>query len=70
MDGKVELARWTTSPQVITEAGDLLLTCKGTIGGMAFNDFGNAHITILIAFNELVKMAFLQGIGLAEGRHI
>ena len=43
-DGKVELARWTTSPQVITEAGDLLLTCKGTIGGMAFNDFGNAHI--------------------------
>ena len=44
VDGKVELARWTTSPQVITEAGDLLLTCKGTIGGMAFNDFGNAHI--------------------------
>ena len=40
----MELARWTTSPQVITEAGDLLLTCKGTIGGMAFNDFGNAHI--------------------------
>lgn len=44
VDGKVELARWTTSPQVITEAGDLLLTCKGTIGGMAFNDFGNVHI--------------------------
>lgn len=44
VDGKVELARWTTLPQVITEAGDLLLTCKGTIGGMAFNDFGNAHI--------------------------
>ena len=42
--GKVELVRWTTSPQVITETGDLLLTCKGTIGEMAFNDFGNAHI--------------------------
>ena len=42
--GKVSLVRWTTTPQVITEAGDLLLTCKGTIGGMAFNDFGNAHI--------------------------
>ena len=41
---KVELTRWTTSPQVITETGDLLLTCKGTIGEMAFNDFGNAHI--------------------------
>ena len=42
--GKVELVRWTTSPQVITETGDLLLTCKGTIGEMAFNDFGSAHI--------------------------
>ena len=41
---KVELVRWTTSPQVITEIGDLLLTCKGTIGEMAFNDFGSAHI--------------------------
>ena len=44
VDSKVELVRWTTSPQVITETGDLLLTCKGTIGEMAFNDFGSAHI--------------------------
>ena len=44
IDGKVELVRWTTSPQVITEAGDLLLTCKGTVGEMAFNTFGSAHI--------------------------
>lgn len=44
VDGKVELVRWTNSPQVITETGDLLLTCKGTIGEMAFNDFGDAHI--------------------------
>lgn len=44
MYGKIELARWTTSPQVITETGDLLLTCKGTIGEMAFNNFGSAHI--------------------------
>lgn len=43
-NGKVELVRWTTSPQVITKTGDLLLTCKGTIGEMAFNNFGNAHI--------------------------
>lgn len=43
-DGKVELVRWTDSPQVLTEVGDLLLTCKGTIGEMAFNDFGTAHI--------------------------
>ena len=43
-NGKVELVRWTTSPQVITKTGDLLLTCKGTIGEMAFNNFGEAHI--------------------------
>lgn len=44
VNGKVELMRWTTSPQVITKTGDLLLTCKGTIGEMAFNNFGDAHI--------------------------
>ena len=41
---KVELVRWTDSPQVLTETGDSLFTCKGTIGEMAFNDFGTAHI--------------------------
>ena len=41
---KVDLVRWTTSPQVITQTGDLLLTCKGTIGEMVFNNFGDAHI--------------------------
>lgn len=44
IDNKVELVRWTDSPQVLTEIGDLLLTCKGTIGEMAFNNFGTAHI--------------------------
>ena len=44
MDGKIEFVRWTSSPQVITETGDLLFTCKGTIGEMAFNNFGSAHI--------------------------
>ena len=43
-NGKVDLVRWTTSPQVITQTGDLLFTCKGTIGEMAFNNFGVAHI--------------------------
>ncbi|MDD4849341.1 MAG: restriction endonuclease subunit S [Gemmiger sp.] len=43
-NGSVIINRWTTSPQVISETGDLLLTCKGTVGEIAFNDFGNAHI--------------------------
>lgn len=44
LDGKVELIRWTESSQVLTEIGNLLLTCRGTIGEMAFNDFGAEHI--------------------------
>ncbi|MBD5396072.1 MAG: hypothetical protein HDR71_17855 [Lachnospiraceae bacterium] len=42
--GNIELVRWTSNPQVITHTGDLLITCKGTIGEMAFNYFGDAHI--------------------------
>ncbi len=41
---KVIFVRWTPEPQVITEYGDLLITCKGTIGEIAINDFGEAHI--------------------------
>ena len=36
--------RWTESPITISNKGDLLLTCKGTIGSMAFNDIGQIHI--------------------------
>lgn len=43
-NGSIELVRWTPNPQVITHYGDLLITCKGTIGERAFNNFGDAHI--------------------------
>lgn len=43
-NGSVVISRWTDSPQVITKIGDLLITCKGTVGEMAFNTFGDAHI--------------------------
>ena len=36
--------RWTEAPIIISNKGDLLLTCKGTIGSMAFNDIGQIHI--------------------------
>ncbi len=42
--GSILISRWTDMPQVITYKGDLLLTCKGTIGEMAFNIAGDAHI--------------------------
>ena len=43
-NGHISLVRWTPMPQVITRRGDLLLTCKGTIGEIAHNNFGEAHI--------------------------
>ena len=43
-NGTVTISRWTNTPQVITKSGDLLITCKGTVGEMAFNTFGEAHI--------------------------
>lgn len=43
-NGKVKIVRWTLVPQVITDFGDLLITCKGTVGEMTINNFGQAHI--------------------------
>ena len=42
--GSVVISRWTDTPQVITQLGDLLITCKGTVGEIAFNTIGDAHI--------------------------
>lgn len=43
-NGQIRIIRWTPVPQVLTHKGDLLLTCKGTIGETAINNFGEAHI--------------------------
>ena len=42
--GKLLINRWTNSPITISHTGDLLITCKGTIGAMAFNNIGDIHI--------------------------
>ena len=36
--------RWTTNATRISKKGQLLFTCKGTIGEMAINSFNEAHI--------------------------
>lgn len=43
-NGQVLENRWTDSPRRKSMKGDLLLTCKGTIGEMAYNPFPVAHI--------------------------
>jgi len=43
-DGILEISRWTPFPKSKSNLGDLLITCKGTIGAMAFNEIGEIHI--------------------------
>ena len=44
VNSNIIINRWTEAPITISNKGDLLLTCKGTIGSMAFNDIGQIHI--------------------------
>ena len=43
-DGKVNITRWTTKPIVVSQKGDILISCKGTIGEIVHNTIGNIHI--------------------------
>ena len=43
-NGNLDIIRWTKFSTNITHKGDLLITVKGTIGEMAFNNIGDAHI--------------------------
>ena len=43
-NGHLIINRWTEKPMVISHKGDLLITCKGTIGEMAYNEIGEVHI--------------------------
>jgi type I restriction enzyme S subunit len=43
-NGLITVNRWTEEPVVVSTQGDLLITCKGTIGKTAFNTLGEIHI--------------------------
>lgn len=44
IDSRVLITRWTQNCSVKSVKGDLLLTCKGTVGKTAFNTVGDMHI--------------------------
>ena len=44
IDGGLIINRWTACPKVIAQDGDLLITCKGTVGAMLINTQGEVHI--------------------------
>ena len=47
--------RWTTAPITISHKGDLLITCKGTIGELAFNSVGDLHIA-----RQFMSLQFIE----------
>ena len=42
--GRINIYRWTETPEVISKEGDVLLSCKGTVGEVVLNTLGNLHI--------------------------
>ena len=42
--GQLLINRWTEKPMTVSKKGDLLITCKGTIGTMAYNNVDEIHI--------------------------
>lgn len=63
-NGVIAVNRWTSEPVVISTAGDLLITCKGTIGKTAFNNIGDVHIARQImairGFTDELDSQFLK----------
>lgn len=43
-DGTLRVTRWTDQPLTVAQMGDLLITCKGTIGDLAVLQESKAHI--------------------------
>ena len=54
--------RWTETPVTISHKGDLLLTCKGTIGKLAYNSIGEIHIArqIMAISSVYIYMPYLR----------
>lgn len=54
--------RWTLFPATISHIGELLITCKGTIGTMAFNSIGDIHIArqIMSISSKYINLNYLK----------
>ena len=61
-DGKLLVNRWTDKLVTVSHRGDLLITCKGTIGAMAFNTIGDIHIArqIMAISSRWINMEYVK----------
>ena len=59
---RVIINRWTDNPLTISHKGDILLTCKGTIGKIAYNEYGDMHIArqLMAVRSQFIYMPFLH----------
>ncbi len=61
--GEIIINRWTSSPTSIANKGDLLITCKGTVGKMAYLHVDKAHIArqiMGITAKKNLKLSYLK----------
>ena len=60
--GELIINRWTPKPITISKKGNLLITCKGTIGTMAYNNIGDIHIArqVMAISSYLMNLDFIK----------
>lgn len=61
-NGSIYINRWTELPQSVAYKGDLLITCKGTIGELAFLNEEKAHIAR--------QVMAINGVGQMDNRYV
>ncbi len=61
-NGRINIYRWTETPEVISKEGDVLLSCKGTVGEVVLNTLGELHIARqFMAIRSKVPQYILPG---------
>lgn len=64
INGNVVINRWTDKPAAVSKIGDVLITCKGTVGLTAYNLIGDCHLArqvmALRPDNEQIETDYLK----------
>ena len=59
-EGHIFFSRYTKEKYINSQKGDILLTCKGTIGELAFNNIGNCHVARqIMSIKSFINPEFL-----------
>ena len=64
INGNIQINRWTPAPKTISTRNDILITCKGSVGELAINKYGEIHIARQIMAIRVCKNMNLEYIKL------